>query len=505
MLRHLLAFTALVVSAQSPPDSQPILRTSVQLVQVNVIVRDKNGPVSNLTKEDFILTEGGKARRIDLFSIESLAGEDSQPLPQNTFSNHHRRSQGRSRNVTIVLLDILNTRLEDQPFVKSQLTKFLKSVDPWERIAIYALGKRLRVLCDFTDGLEERQRILATFRGSTGPEVPGDTDPADTGNALSDQLIDEGNKTMADVGDVDRVRTTAAALSAIAGHVADLPGRKTLVWMTGSLPVSPEGAAAVFNRANLSVYPVDARALVGPPYELMASAPIRSYRSGPPVIPKHFGPKDLQTMQDLADLTGGRAFYNTNGLSGAVHAALDDSAVTYTLGFYPDPESLDGKFHELKVQVARGGLAVRYRRAYLALKEQPASEEQTKSNLVTALESPLESSIIPLSARIERRQGRLEIALSMDFHNLELARNGGMSNGAVKVFFVQKDGTGKVLESKAYALQFKREDYKIYLRTGIAFNKSVVLRDGAKTLRIVSVDPLNAAVGSLIIPLSQLK
>ena len=46
-------------------------------------------------------------------------------------------------------------------------------------------------------------------------------------------------------------------------------------------------------------------------------------------------------MQELADQTGGRAFYNTNDLNGALRLAVEDSSVTYNLGFYPEAESLD--------------------------------------------------------------------------------------------------------------------------------------------------------------------
>ena len=56
-LRLLLALTAMVVRAQSPSDGEPVIRTSTRLVEVNVIVHDKNGPVADLTKDDFILTD----------------------------------------------------------------------------------------------------------------------------------------------------------------------------------------------------------------------------------------------------------------------------------------------------------------------------------------------------------------------------------------------------------------------------------------------------------------
>lgn len=506
ILRFFAAFTAIASATQNPPDA--VLRTSTRLVQVNVIVHDKNVPVANLTKDDFILTDRGRPRRIDVFSVESTASSagSADPLPPNTFSNRQTGTGSAPPNVVIVLLDGRNTRFEDQANAKRQLMRFLAGVDPADRIAIYTLSNKLRVLCDYTDSPEERQRILAKFRGSTGTDViTANPDPSNTGNAILDEFVDHSNLNFANAAQSDSAGATLAAFAAIAGHVADLPGRKTLVWLTGSLPFSIAGAAKAFNRANLAVYPVDARGLVGMPRQLTASA--ESTRR-----PQHiaaFGPGGLQTMQELADRTGGRAFYNTNDLSGAIRTALNDSSVTYTLGFYLDSESLDGKFHELKVQVSRPGLSVRYKREYLAAKEAPAPTEESERNLSNALESPLESSNIPLSATVAAGGESLKISWTIDVHNLQLQQEGDVSNGAVNVFFVQKDETGKVLDmaQEAYDVhvRLKKGDYESYLRTKMTHNKSLELKKDAKTLRILVADRTNGAVGSLIIPLSKVK
>lgn len=500
MWRHVLAFTALTGGWQS----STVIRSSVRLVQVNVVVHDKNGPVANLTKDDFILSERGKRLPISVFSVDAASASSAEALPQNTFSN--RRTGAGTPNITIVLFDGLNTKFEDQAFAKEQILKFLKTVDPKDRIAIYTLGRTLRVLCDFTDSPDELRKVLSSFRSSAGALVAGDTNPATTGNASIDEMLEESNRLVAAADAAERARRTVAAFSAIAGHVTNLPGRKNLLWVTSSLPQSLAVAARAFNRANLTVYPVDARGLVGVPGSLLPSLPTPKYHGGPAAMP-NFRPDGLETMQDLAVLTGGRAFYNNNDLSGALRAALDDSAVTYTLGFYPDPETLDGKFHELKVDVARVGLNVRYRTGYVATKDQPASEESDKRNLAAALASPIESASISMSAKIQRRKGALVVSLSMDAHNLQLTEEGAFSDGAVNIFFVQQDETGKVLEraEAPVALHLTREQSEAYLKNGMGISKLVTLKDGAKTLRILVLDRFNAAVGSLIIPVAQVQ
>jgi VWFA-related protein len=437
MRRGLIAWAAIVLRAQSPADST-VLHTSTRLVQVNVIVDRKNAPVANLTRDDFILTDRGKPRTIDVFSIESSAtsGTSAATLPPNTFSN--RPSPGAAPpNVVIVLLDGRNTRFEDQANAKRQLVRFLSSVDPKDRIAIYTFTNTLRVLCDFTANHEERQTILAKFCGSTGTDViTAHPDLANSGDAIIDEFVDQSNQIFANRALVDSAGATVAAFAAIASHVADLPGRKTLVWITGSLPFSLASAATAFNRANLAVYPVDARGLIGMPGQLTASAPS-------PRRQQHiaaFGPEGLQTMDQLAELTGGRAFYNTNDLSGALRTAVEDSRVTYTLGFYLDSESLDGKFHELKVQVSHPGLNVRYRKEYLASKERPASDEESKINLLHALDSPLESTAIPLSATVTPGAGSLNVVWSIDIHAIHLEKDGRTANARLTYSLSRRTG-----------------------------------------------------------------
>jgi VWFA-related protein len=501
MRRYLWAFAVLAVHAQ------PVIRSSVRLVEVNVVVRDSHGPVADLTRNDFTLREQGKVRTISTFSVESQSGTEKAADAglENTFSNRRKRVES---NITVVLFDGLNTRFEDQAYAKQELVKFLRGVDPKERIAIYTLDRSLRVLCDFTNSPEEREKALASFRGATGAVLPTETESIATahqdlgaGDAAVNAFLEQSTAMITSAGNVNRARMTLAAFGAIAGHLANVSGRKTLVWVTGSLPISVAAAAGAFNHANVSVYPVDARGLVGMPRQLLAVAPT-VFTKHPEMAPPapNFTPEGLQTMQELADLTGGRAFYNKNDLSGALRIALEDGAVTYTLGFYPDSESMDGKFHDLKVEVARPGVSVRYRKGYVALKEQPVSEEQGRRNLAEAIESPIESASLPLAAKITRKQESLAISLSMDIHGLAWEEK-----GAVNVFFVQQDGTGSVIDSKAYDLRFKKEDYEIYLKTGIEFNKSIVLKDGTKMVRILAVDRFNGSVGSLIVPLAQVK
>ncbi|MGH9866324.1 MAG: hypothetical protein ACRD4H_13005, partial [Candidatus Acidiferrales bacterium] len=121
----------MLVAAQSASDI-PKISVSTRLVEIGVIVRDKNGPVENLTKDDFVVLDRGKPQKISLFSIESAksAVQLSQPqpgpqsLPQNTFSDLPQYGTTVPNSITIVLLDNLNTLYGSTPESKYEASPY---------------------------------------------------------------------------------------------------------------------------------------------------------------------------------------------------------------------------------------------------------------------------------------------------------------------------------------------------------------------------------------------
>jgi VWFA-related protein len=99
----------------------------------------------------------------------------------------------------------------------------------------------------------------------------------------------------------------------------------------------------------------------------------------------------FDTMDTLAEGTGGKAFYNTNDLSSSLRSAIDDSRVTYELGYYPSDVKWDGSFHTVTVELKKPDLVVRARKGYFALPEPALSPDACATSSPTqrsALSSP---------------------------------------------------------------------------------------------------------------------
>jgi len=320
--------------------------------------------------------------------------------------------------------------------------------------------------------------------------------------------VDRERQALANLANADRSRITILALHSIAAHMAAIPGRKSLVWLTANLPFSGDGAARALGRSDVAVYPMDARGLL----TKALFAPIDDSGGvagglgrGAPAAPGA-RPRGQDTMEEIAQDTGGRAFINTNDLAEAIHAAVEDGAVSYTLGFYPDLDSIDGKFHELKVHLKQAHFELRYPRGYFAIQDAPAP--QTEGRLLEAAQSPLEASTIHLLARIERvMPNSISISATIDLHQIELARSGDVQKGTVETWIVQQDAAGRVIgrENKNLHLELTPENYAQLLKTGVFYRQIVEAKEGLATLRILVADPASATTGSLIIPVSQIK
>jgi len=71
-------------------------------------------------------------------------------------------------------------------------------------------------------------------------------------------------------------------------------------------------------------------------------------------------------MNDLAERTGGRAFYNRNDLDNLVGKSIEDGSTYYTIGYYPENKNWDGKFRKIKVVTQHSAAKLRYRLGYYA-------------------------------------------------------------------------------------------------------------------------------------------
>jgi len=503
----ILAFASLAITNTAAQND--VLRINTRLVEVDVVVRGKDGPVTNLTKDDFALFDNGKPQRVEVFSIStaerSKPKSTEPPLPPGVISNRNAREAPTS--ATVILFDRLNTDDKFQRDGRLQLLSYLKANRREDLTAIYVLGDGLKLVQDFTNDAE--QLVRAATKMEVG-DLPG------VENRTVRELVQEravGRATRRDVRVAVaetqfsyelRTDPTEEAVESIARHLGALPGRKSLIWMAAAgIPLSIQGGTSRDGResqlgyvtrtltaANIAVYPIDIRGLQAP------DAPRGRRGIGP------MPPPDV--MIRLADETGGRAFYFNNDLEGSIRSAISDAEVSYTLGFYPSENGLDGKFHSLSVKVSRDDVDVRHRNGYFAVKDDAPDEKERRAIVGELLSSPLDASRIGLQASVQPpapNTKTFRILLRIDGADLRLERRGERWTGTLDLATHLESSKQKTAQVRTINLDLTEENFRSALMRGLVLEDNVTTDAAADRVRIVLQDRATGFTGSLWVPL----
>ena len=244
-------------------------------------------------------------------------------------------------------------------------------------------------------------------------------------------------------------------------------------------------AAHALNDANVALYAVDARGFVGGFGKLWG-----------------FTIPGLDTLNTVAGLTGGQAFYATNGLDDSIRKAVEDSELIYTLGFYPSQESQNGDWHNLKVTVARRGVSLRYRENYFA--SRTLADANHRPSLEQLLHDTLDAAEVGLRAETQpdqERPGFYNVRLSVDLHDVQLDHQDARWVGALDVLLYMEGAPSAYRLSRKIAVP--EDQLAAALETGITVDASIGLLAPTGDLRVVVQDQATGAGGSVRVPLGR--
>src|SRR5450755_1474303 len=249
----------------SSPATQsiPTFKAKARLVLVDVVVtNNRREPVPGLKREDLEDLEDGKPQPVS--SFEEHKGETPTQIklpsmPPNVYTNFPLVQTADSVNV--ILLDALNTPTSDQVYVHRQMIKYVKTIPPRTRVAIFSLASRLRILQGITTDSSLLLAAINTTEAGPTPSplrastVESDADqsridflpkeaqgPASPNQTLAQAATDPINATRQFLNDTalvqtqSRVSVTLKAMQQLARYLADIPGRKNVIWLSGSFP-----------------------------------------------------------------------------------------------------------------------------------------------------------------------------------------------------------------------------------------------------------------------------
>ena len=423
--------------------SNTVLRSTTRLVVVDVVTVDSKGePVADLKVDDFTLLEDGKPQKISGFSFQRAGGASPSPSTAhgaNVYTNTPQYKDASCLNV--ILLDTLNADLGSKVSAKDHLLKYLGTAPAIQPTALFALDTKLTLLSDFTTDSKILKTVLEDFKPHGAKQV------MDVYTAASPFEMKGSPTTTA-----RSQEATVDALETLARALAGYPGRKNLLWISQAFPINffPEivhddamphsGRGAPFastfgpgiagNPNFKSGEPGDFMAAVMKVANQLMNAQVSVYPIDAAGLSKEQRLSSIGTMQVMAEQTGGRVFYNNNDLELGIRSSINDGSTYYTLTYYPDNKTWDGRFRRIAITTTKPGTSLRYRQGYYAIDPGlPATKKDSDKlardfSQALGLDSPASTGVIFLAGveRPSESSKPVTVNFAIDPHTLGFER-----------------------------------------------------------------------------------
>lgn len=392
----------------TPVPGPPILKAQVRLVILDVSVLDQHGnPVPGLKREDFLVKEDNRPQTLSGFdnhvAIASAGSQVSVPSSPDGTTTVSNRPINSAIVWNVILVDQLNTPMEDQARTLKQLRQFIGQMPAGQPLALITMGGQIKVLVPFQDGAG----AIAQLLDKKGLIPANSSPPADLGIGASDRAEALQNKARIDVEQqAHRAQTTLDCFSAISNWLNKYPGRKNVYWLTAGFPLEgqpfgalgydqmhPTGPAnhgsqtmplqqvvdTQLQSARVAIYPIDARGVARPDIEGETTADTE----GNFLKIGNLGDKSINVkredqlkaaqqseMLSVAQATGGSAHFN-NDIAQTLRDDFNQAQSYYTLSYTPSNSDWNGAYRRIDLRLQPKGLQLVYRRGYYASDPQP--------------------------------------------------------------------------------------------------------------------------------------
>jgi VWFA-related protein len=496
MRRNLLTILALACSvplvAQQPPQrpaNAPVFRVNTRLIVQTVSVTDKDGnAVEGLTAKDFIVTEDGQPQDVAFVEFHRLGGASAPLPPVNTVPGGRATvetvppptqteiatpppgdSRFRDRRLLILYFDLTATPPADQMRAFQAAQKFIGSqMETADVVALMTFGGgAVRVVQDFTDDRARLLEVIDTLIFGEDKDGDGVRDAPDTSSAFGQ------NDAEFNIFNTDR---QLSALQTAVTMLRPLPERKALVYFASNLRLNGTDNNAQLRattnaaiRANVSIFPVDARGLV-------AEAPLGdATRQSPGGVGMFSGrlaetamtrfQRSQDTLYALAKDTGGTPLFDNNDLSVGIVQAAQRQTSYYIIGYYSTRTAADGRFRRIRISLA-GGLSadLSYRQGYYADKEfarLTGAERERQLEEALMLENPITEITIAMEVnyfQLNRAEYFVPVAVKIPGSELALARRRGAQRTVIDFIGEIKDDYGVTHQNVRDRLDIRLSD-----------------------------------------------
>jgi VWFA-related protein len=536
------------VPQQKPGDDKDdVVRITTNLVQVDAVVTKDGKPVTNLTADDFEIYEDGRKQTITSFAY--ISNVPGAPVPVTPLKNKPlgppspRVTPNEPHRIVAFVVDDLGLSGESMGQVRKQLKKFItEQLQPNDLVAIIRTGGELGVLQQFTNDKRLLMRAMERLRWNGCSRV---------GISVFTPAGSEDRTAPFRCGDT--YSQTFRALRFILDGMAELPGRKSLVFMSDDMPRETQepriGYDGPLQRGSLSGGRSEARDLgtefdqftntrnMAGPLQRIAEKAIRSsvviysvdtqglQVLGPTAADQFRGDartithsindliasrsRLLETRREggeiIAKQTGGYQIRNSNGFK--LDQIMTDQSGYYLIGYRPGDETFNRRFHHIKAKVKRSGMSLRTRFGFFGVSEEEANHgKKTAQDLTNlALASPFAAQDINVDISPFFANDKLNGSVVRSFVYLEAKdmtftpAAEGRLQAAFDLHGVIFGDNGSIVEQRTTGakVSLSQRDYEVAMQNGMQLTFDIpIKKPGAYQVRIAARDRTSSKIGS---------
>jgi VWFA-related protein len=533
--------TSSVAAQQQPPppppdQQQPVkpdqpgyrMRVTTEITLVNVIARDKKGNlIKDLKREDFTVYEDGKKQDLASFDFENVdalqmaggadatvsgeAGTGAAATKGGLLnSKQPKMLEGRDRRLMLLFFDFSAMEQDEIDRAVDAGKKYVQSnMKPADLVALMSLSTNLSLDLDFTDNKEKILEKLSTYNDSEGQGFENGSEGSSEGLAET-----SGSYTPDDTDyntfSADR---KLLALQAVMQSLGKIPQKKSLIYFSNGITQSGvdnqsavRAATSSAVRANVAIYPVDVRGLSAfPPGGQAQSASLHGQAAynGQSILSDLNGNASSQeTLYNLAEDTGGKAFMDTNDLSGVFTQVQRDTSAYYLLGYTSTNHLKDGHYRHLKVVVNRPDVKLEYRPGYYAGRDfehmNKGDREDQLENELTAELPQTDVAVYAGTAYFRQDDSHYYLAVSLVVPGSQIpfVQEKDKDNATVDII-------GEVLEDGKLPVGRQRETVKLSVdstqqvrRKNVQYNTGFILAPGTYHLKFIVRENRSGRMGS---------
>lgn len=532
---------AVHLSAQQPTDVPKLTETiDVRVIDVDVVVTDRKGnPITGLTKEAFEIYENGVLKPVSNFyevqaaAPPALAAASTPEPPVARPSDRLQVPESQKRRI-ILYIDNLSLAPFNRNRVFRDMRAFVKNaMRPGDEAMIATFNRSMKIRVPFTRDIVHVQQTLDAIAGESSFGLSNRSERRDVEERIRDARSYEEALSTARTyaGSVEHdLRQSVSSINGLISTLAGVEGKKILVLTSEGFPIQPgremfvhldeisreknwsigsslieglgfssqdliQSIARTSNANGITLYTVHAAGLTA--NEGMSAENARPTSLS---VSHSAASNSTESMQLMADMTGGLSSVNTNNFAFAFERIRRDLESYYSLGYRAGTERVDRQ-RRLEVKVRNRNYIVRSRRTFVEKSTHAEMTDRVIANLLYKTKAnDLKIFVRTATPRAteDRDLFRVPVEVQIPMDSLTLLPQGEESYAGgfdVYVAVANKDGDMSDVARKSHTVRVPAIDLPKAKGKYYTYSLDLLMEKGVNRISVAVVDTVTNVSG----------